>query len=109
VAGWRNDPDRLLVITSDVRCYEGARERSAAWIDGSLFVMSLVYAFHSFGLGTCCLNLNVTPRRAAAIRRVIGAHDAEVLIVLLAAGWPQEQVAAACSARRPAGEIWRKV
>ena len=103
--GWRNDPDRLLLVTADTRLYRGGRERTAAYIDGSLFAMTLVYALHSLGLGTCCLNLNLTTASTRDLRMAIGASEAEVPIVLVAAGLMKEKFVVPVSARRHVAEL----
>ncbi len=99
-SSWRNDADRLLVVTSDLRCYEGSRERSAAFVDGGLFAMTLVYSLHSLGLGTCCLNLNVRPSVAKELRKALGMSESEVLIMLIASGVMKDHFQVARSARR---------
>ncbi|HNT65532.1 MAG TPA: nitroreductase family protein [bacterium] len=103
--GWRDQPDRILLVSCDSRFYKESRERNAAYIDGGLFAMSLLYALHSLGVGTCCLNLNLTAAAARRIRKAVGLPGSSVLILLIAAGHLPETITVAASVRRNLDEV----
>ena len=46
----------LLIIAMDLKAFVPAHERYQHWIDGGMFSMSIIYALHSLGLSSCCLN-----------------------------------------------------
>lgn len=84
--GFGSHATAAIVITGSLDAYAGAGERHQALVDGSLFGMTLVYALHSLGLGTCMLAWSVPPKTDDELRRVAGVPDNEDIIVLLAVG-----------------------
>ena len=74
------------------------------WVDGGLFSMSLVYALHSLGIGTCCLNLCVPASADRKLHRITGIPDSEAAIMMIAAGHLPERLQVAESVRRPVSE-----
>jgi len=76
----------VIIVTSDTRYFTNLGERNQPWIDGGLFAMSLVYALHGRGLGTCMLNWSKEFWRDADMRRGLGIPDHEVVITYIAVG-----------------------
>jgi len=103
--GWRDQPDKILLVTSNVEYYRQSRERYAAYIDGGLFAMTLVWALHALGIGTCCLNLNLDKGGIKKLKKAAGLSQAEVPIMLIAAGKLPEQNNVAISTRRDVNEV----
>lgn len=95
----------VMVITSDLQSYYKPGERFQAWIDGGLFTMSLIFGLHAQGLGTCCLNWNVTKEDDLRMREAVGIPDNEVVITMLAVGHLPETFSVAESPRRPLDEV----
>jgi nitroreductase len=46
----------------------------------------LVYALHSLGLGTCCLNLSVEYKRDQALKQSADIPDTELIMIMIAVG-----------------------
>jgi len=107
--GFAEEVQRLLVVTSNLACFQSAAERYQCWIDGGMFAMTLVYALHSQGLVSCCLNWSKEPTVDRLSRRVLGITPEETIVLLIAVGKPLEEFAVPVSARRPLEEIvvWR--
>lgn len=84
--GFGDKATAAIVVTAALDSYAGAGERHQALVDGSLFAMTLVYALHALGLGSCMLAWSVSPKVDAELRRVVGIPDNEEVIVLLAVG-----------------------
>ncbi len=103
--GWRDQPDRILLVASSVEYYRQSRERYAAYIDGGLFAMTLVWALHSLGIGTCCLNLNLDKRGIKKLKKAAGLSQSDVPILLIAAGKLPEKNNVAVSTRRDVKEV----
>lgn len=97
--GFGGDIADLLIVTSELRNFVSAAERYQCWIDGGLFAMSLVYALHAQGLGTCMLNWSVDPSRDMAARRLMNLPPTENIIVYIAVGHYPENFTVAASAR----------
>jgi len=107
--GWRDQPDKILLVTSSVEYYRQSRERYAAYIDGGLFAMTLVWALHSMGIGTCCLNLNLDKKGIKKLKKAAGLSKSDVPILLIAAGMLPEQNNVAVSTRRNVNEILKVI
>ncbi|MDB9430536.1 nitroreductase family protein [Microcystis aeruginosa CS-555/01A07] len=103
--GFGDTASKILIITSDLNYFLGASERNQCFIDGGLFSMSLIYALHSLGIGTCCLNWSVTYQTDQALRCEAGIGDSETIIMMLAVGHLPEQFSVARSSRRKVEEI----
>jgi nitroreductase len=103
--GFGAEADKALIVTCQVGHYLKIGERNQAWVDGGMFAMSLVYALHSLGLGTCCLNWGkdrVEDRRA---HKILGIPDDEIIIMFMLVGHLPERFAVAASARKDLGEM----
>ncbi len=104
-AGFGHTADKILVITSSLGAFLSVGERNQCWIDGGLFAMTLVYALHSLGLGTCCLNWSVEYEQDRRLREVAGIRDSENIIMLLAVGHLPERFRVAYSQRNLLDEV----
>ena len=103
--GFGDTAGALLVITARQAAFHTVGERYQGWIDGGLFAMTLVYALHAQGLGTCCLNWSVEPGADKAFKRAAGLPPNDLVIMLLAVGHLPAQFTVARSARRPLHEV----
>lgn len=103
--GFGNDASIVLIITCDLGAFMGVGERNEAYIDGGMFAMSLVYAIHSLGLGTCCLNLAVECEVENKIRILANIPKNEKLILMIAVGNIPEFLYVAQSHRKALEEV----
>lgn len=103
--GFGDQAAAILLVTSDLSAFEGAQERNEAYVDGGMFSMSLVYALHSLGLGSCCLNLCQQNYQSRRTKTVCGVPKNEVLIMMIAVGVQPDQMKVAFSHRREVEEI----
>lgn len=103
--GFGDQAGKLLVVTARLDCFLTVGERYQCWIDGGLFAMSLIYALHSLGLGTCCLNWSVEPDVDRAFKTAAGIPDDQAVIMLLAVGHLPERFRVAKSMRRPLEDV----
>jgi len=103
--GFGDQAGALLIFTSRLDTFLSVGERYQGWIDGGLFAMSWIYALHSLGLGSCCLNWSVEPHEDMALKRAAGIPDDQLVIMLLAVGHLPEQFQVASSPRRPLDQV----
>lgn len=103
--GFGETINKVLLVTVDTQYFETPGERNQPWIAGGLFCMSLMYALHSLGLGTCSLNWDVPPLTDMALRERVALRDSEVLIMMIGVGHYPKRFQVANSARVPTGEI----
>ena len=100
-SGFGHEIPCLLVVTADLRAFVGSGERNQHWIDGGMFSMSLVLAFHSIGLSTCCLNWSKGPADDLKFRIATGISKHHSIVMLIAVGYPRENIKVCASSRRP--------
>ncbi len=107
---FRSEIPVALVITSDLQKFSGAGERNQVWVDGGLFAMSLAWALHGLGLGTCMLNWSVLNSQSELLRSKINISDSEEIITLMAVGHPEENIRYARSEKKSVSDIlfWPK-
>ncbi|WP_217279698.1 nitroreductase family protein [Niallia circulans] len=104
-AGFGKDASKILIITSKLENFIGINERNQSFIDGGLYAMSLIYALHSLGIATCCLNLAVPNNIEKKLKKVASIGESENLIMMIAVGSIPEKLNVAASYRRNATEV----
>ncbi|WP_228035359.1 nitroreductase family protein [Oculatella sp. LEGE 06141] len=103
--GFGDQASKVLVVVSDLNHFVAIGERYQAWIDGGMFAMSLVYALHSLGLGTCCLNWSVERWADRSLKRATGIKESETVIMMIAVGHLPDELTVAQSPRKPLSEV----
>lgn len=84
--GFGHTAAAVAIVTARVDAYAGPEERRQPIVDGSLFAMTLVYALHSLGLGTCMLAWAASARVDNGLRGEGMIPDEEEIITLIAVG-----------------------
>jgi nitroreductase len=107
--GFSECVNKIVVVTSDLSNFQSPGERYQSWIDGGLFAMSLIYAFHSLGIGSCCLNWSMGYARDIELKRFLKMSQSETVIMLIAIGMLPEELYVAQSCRKPLAEVMIKV
>ena len=79
-------PPRLLLVTSNLSAFLFAAERNQPFIDGGLFMMTLLLGLQQVGLGSCSLNTAMNHERENALRKILNIPDDEVFISFVAVG-----------------------
>ena len=95
----------LLLVTTDLTQFVTVGERNQCWIDGGMFAASLVYALHSLGLGTCCLNCSNDMAADRSLRIAAGIPDSEAVITMIGVGHLPDRLAVAQSPRRQVQDV----
>lgn len=85
-------PPRLLLVTADLDAFLFAPERNQPFVDGGLFMMSLLLGLTQVGLGSCSLNTAMGTEKETKIRNLIDIPDHEVFISFIAVGHYDEKV-----------------
>ena len=79
-------PPRLLLVTSSLSAFLFAAERNQPFIDGGLFMMTLLLGLQQVGLGSCSLNTAMNHERENALRKILSIPEDEVFISFVAVG-----------------------
>jgi len=95
----------LFVVAVDLRNFVSVEERNQPWIDGGLFSMMLSLALYAKGIGSCMLNWCATHENDQSLRRFLNIPDHEVVIMMMAAGYPPEKVRFTASPRRETSNV----
>lgn len=103
--GFAEDVNKVIVVSSDLCNFQSPGERYQSWIDGGLFAMSIIYALHSLGIGSCCLNWSMEYARDIELKRFLNMPQSETVILLLAVGMLPEEMMVAESCRKPLSEV----
>lgn len=98
--------NKLIIVTSDVRYFEGVRERNQAFAEGGLFAMSLLYSLHHLGLGAVPLNWCYDKAHDIGMRSLKCVPDSERIIMLIAVGNIPDRFSVAKSIRRPLEDMF---
>lgn len=99
--GFGHKIPNLLIITSDQKAFFTTNEKNQGWIDGGMYLMSLIYALHSLGVSSCALNWSQTPKIDKKLRSRLNINDSHSIICMLAIGYPQDTNIVCASARVP--------
>lgn len=84
--GFGDRASHIILVASELACFNGAKERNQSFIDGGLMAMSLVYSLHSLGLGTCFLNWSVGAMSDLRLRKIVSIPASNNIITLIAVG-----------------------
>lgn len=98
-------PPRLLLVTADLDAFLFAPERNQPFVDGGLFMMSLLLGLTQMGLGSCLLNTAMGTEKDTKIRNIIDIPEHEVFIAFVAVGHFDEKVLVPRSKRVGAEQI----
>jgi len=98
-------PPALLLVTVDDSSYIGTNERNQGFIDGGLFLMSLLYALEYKKLAACPLHAMFDEITEKTVRGMLGLTDNEKLIAFVSVGHFNETSNVCKSFRYPASYI----
>ena len=104
--GFGEFANKIILITSDQRCWS-EKTRTSAYLDGGIFVMNLLYAFHSEKIAACTLNAHLTPKQIRLIHYKLNVSKAEIPIVFIAIGYAPNEFLVARSRRVNVDDIYK--
>lgn len=90
----------LIVVIGDHSAFIHPRDRHLIYIDGSLAAMSLILGFEAAGVATCCINWPDLKGPERAMRKLLGLHEWERPVMLLAYGYADPDGLAPASPKR---------
>ena len=102
--GFTQDIKGLFIITGDIKSFTKL-EYNQLFTDGGLISMSLVYALHSLGIGSCCLNVCFPYLTENKVKKIGGIPKHERLIMMIGVGYYKYGVKTAFSPKKEVEEI----
>jgi nitroreductase len=104
--GFGSKIPNVMIIATDLEAFMPGEEHYQHWIDGGLFSMSVVYALHSLGVASCCLNWSQSPNNDRKLRSLVPIRPNHTVIMMLAVGHPDTKNKVCVSSRRPFDEVF---
>ncbi|MER2169958.1 MAG: nitroreductase family protein [Psychrobacillus psychrodurans] len=108
-AGFENQINKLIVVTSELNDFITSNERNQPYIDGGMYAMTLIYALHSLGLGTCPLNLALDSDVDFELKKTLKIPENQVLIMMIAIGHIPDEIPVAASKRFGIEEVYKVI
>lgn len=99
-SGFGHQVPTLAVVIGKQRNYFSERDRHLIYIDGSLAIMSFVYALEVQGLGSCCINWPDIEDREQKMQKLLDLQPDERPIMLVALGYPDAEGMVANSTKK---------
>lgn len=96
---------QLAIATVELSMFAGTNEFAQPWIDGGLFLMNLVWGFQVQGIGSCLLNWSMPEEASRELRAVADLPESELVISMVAFGYPQEGTFLTRSAKPPVSQV----
>jgi nitroreductase len=103
--GFGHLADTLLLITSDLTKVISPNERNEPFINSGLFSMTLLFALHENAIGTCVLNWSASDANDNAMRQLLGIPESQAIVMMIACGYPADELKLTASPRKPLNEI----
>jgi len=99
--GFDKEIKNLMIICTDLSAFVPGQEAYQHWIDGGMYSMSIVYAIHSIGLVSCCLNWSTDPKTDLKLRNKLKIKNNHSVLMMLAFGKPEVNTSVCQSKRKP--------
>lgn len=103
--GFKEGVKKLIVLTEDLEVSNGVFEKNQVYIDGGIFLMSLLYSLHYYKIAACPLNNSFSILQDLKIRKILGVKKSECFIAFISVGYPAEDMVVTTSRKRELTEI----
>lgn len=103
-AGFRNKIKCVGFVCSDARYFVSHTERKQGYVDGGMFLMSLLNSFHFCELTACSLNWSASVRADKDLHTLLGLPSHYLIVSLFSVGYANEKVLVTESARGKASD-----
>lgn len=98
----------VLVLCSILTSFFDSNERNQPYIDGGIFLMSLLNSLHYKNIASCTLNWAVNKNQDFKLKELLDINNSKVIIALVGIGsYPKENIKVASSYRKPLKKILR--
>ena len=85
--GFGHEINKLLIVLSDLQCYNKSREFFQVFIDGGIYSGILIEGLHFLGVGSIPLSAALTQNQENKIRTILGINQSEQFILLIGVGF----------------------
>lgn len=84
--GFTEEIDKVIVVTSDLRCFNRDREIHQAFIDGGMYAMRILDSLAFKNIASIPLSASLTSEQEKNIRDLLDIHEAEEFILIIGVG-----------------------
>ena len=92
----------VLVVCSTLTSFFGSNERNQPYVDGGLFLMSLLNSLHYRNIAGCSLNWSVDRNKDQNLKDLLGIDNSKVIISLIGIGsYSRNKIEIASSYKKP--------
>lgn len=98
--GFREQINKLLLVTCDIRYFNKKREIFQPFIDGGMYAESLINSLYFKGIGSIPLSASLTSKNEKSVRELLGIKSNEVFILFIGVGNYPESCLAPRSERK---------
>lgn len=100
--GFGHEFDKLLLITADNRYFNRDRELFQVYIDGGMYAQNILNSLYYEYIASVPLSAALTKEQENNVRRLLGIHEAEELILFIGIGnYPGEHQTTKSERRHP--------
>ena len=96
---YRNVP-AIAVVVGHLDAYYRERDRHAIYVDGSLAVMSFVYALETLGMSSCVINWGDEEPAESKMSKLLNLKPEDRVLMLVAYGYPKSGIKVPYSSKR---------
>ena len=99
---------QVLVVKVDLEYFFGTEERKQPFIDGGIFLMSILNSLHFKNIASCALNWSVKNNRDKELKDLLEINPSQDIICLVGLGsYPKSEIKVAASRKRNLKNIIR--
>lgn len=96
----------LIIVCSTLTSFFGSGERHQPYVDGGIFLMSLLNSLHYYNVASCALGWTVDFDKNCQIRNILNIKPSNAVIALIAIGsYTTKEINIASSYRKPLNNI----
>ena len=100
----------VLVVCSTLTSFFGSNERNQPYIDGGLFLMSLLNSLHYRNIASCSLNWSADRNTDKMLKNLLQIDNSKVIISLIGIGnYSRKKIEIASSYKKPLTKILKIV
>jgi nitroreductase len=104
--GFGHKIDKLLIFTADLSHYMGVGERNMCYVDGGMFIMTVVHALQASNIATCALHWGVNFHKEKQLHKKADIPMNERVLLILAIGYAPDKYRITKSLRKNIEEVF---
>ncbi|MCD4670824.1 MAG: nitroreductase family protein [Actinomycetia bacterium] len=100
----------IIVVCSTITSFFGSNERNQPYVDGGIFLMSLLNSLHYYNVASCTLNWAVDRKQDSKLKKLLDIDNSRLIIALVGLGsYNTKEIKIASSYKKPLKSILKIV